>query len=192
MSSSSKLRTDAAKNRECLIEAAREQFSTGDRALSLEGVARAAGVGIGTLYRHFPTREVLVEAVYRVELDTLTAQAGSLLEAHAAAEALRMWMDQYTRFVAAKHAMYDALRIALASKASRVPETRLRIREAIAKFVAAGIADGTIRDDITADDITMNLAGIVLATTATVATDSLQMGRLLDLLMDGLRPRARG
>lgn len=82
--------------------------------------------------------------------------------------------------------MYDALRIAVTSGARQAPETRVRIRATVSKFVSAGVSDGTIRDDIDPDDITVNLAGIVLAT---ISTDQLQMGRLLNLLMDGLRPR---
>lgn len=189
MSSSSRLRADAAKNRERLLTAAREQFSTGGKTLSLEAVARAAGVGIGTLYRHFPTREVLVEAVYRSELDALAAEAEPLLAAHPAAEALRRWMDRYARFVGAKRAMYDALRIAVTARASRAPDTRVRIQAAIAKFVAVGTSDGTLRGDVEPDDIAVNLAGIVLAT---ISTDPLQMGRLLDLLMDALRSGQHG
>ena len=183
MSSFSRLRIDAAKNRDRLIAAAREQFSTGEKTLSLEAVARGAGVGIGTLYRHFPTREVLVEAVYRSELDALAAEAEPLLAAYPAAEALRRWIDRYARFVGTKRAMYDALQIAVTSGASRASDTRVRIRATIAKFVAAGASDGTLRDDVDADDIAVNLAGIVLAT---ISTDPLQMGRLLNLLVDAL------
>ncbi len=183
LSSSSRLRTDAAKNRERLIAAAQELFSAGEKVFSLEGVARAAKLGIGTLYRHFPTREVLVEAVYRAELDALALEAEPLLAAHPAAEALRRWMDRYARFVGTKRAMYDALRIAVSS-GGRAPETRVRIRATVAKFMAAGASDGTLRGDVDPDDIAVNLAGIVLATNS---TDPPQMGRLLDLLMDALQ-----
>lgn len=95
-------------------------------------------------------------------------------------------MDRYTIFVATKRAMYEAFRIALTSKTRQAPQTRARIRASVAKFVSAGTVDGTIRDDVAPDDITVNLAGIVLMTTA---TDQDQLRRLLDLLMDGLRPR---
>ncbi len=161
------MRADATRNRECLIAAARERFTAGNTMLSLEGVAQAAEVGIGTLYRHFPTREALVEAVYRSELDSLSTEAESLLNAHFAFDALRIWMDRYTRFVATKRAMYEALRIALTSKTRQAPQTRARIRASVAKFVSAGTVNGTIRDDVAPDDITVNLAGIVLMTTAT-------------------------
>ena len=100
MSKPPRLRTDAAVNRERLIAEARRLFSAGDAKVSL--VAQAAGVGVATLYRNFPTREALVEAVYRSELDDLAADAEPLLAAHKALVALRMWMDRYARFVAAK------------------------------------------------------------------------------------------
>lgn len=186
MSKPTHLRADAARNRERLIAAAREQFSSGDKTVSLEGVAQAADVGIATLYRHFPTREALVEAVYRSELDALAADAEDLLHDYMAFDALRMWMDRYVRFVVTKHAMYDALRMALASRTGPAPETRARIRASVAKFLAAGASDGTIRDDVEADDVTLSLAAMVVATMT--STDQNQLRRLLDLLMDALRP----
>jgi AcrR family transcriptional regulator len=182
------LRADAARNRERLLEVARERFSAGEETVSLEGIAQAAGVGIGTLYRHFPTREALVEAVYRSELDALAATAEDLLAVHTAFDALRLWMDRYARFVVAKRAMQQALRVAWTSRTSPIPETRARIRATLARFVSAGASDGTIRDDVEADDIAISLAGVVLAATAT-ATDQGQLHRLLGLLADGLRPR---
>ncbi len=186
MSKPIRLRADAARNRERLVAAARDRFAVGDEDVSLESVAQAAGTGIATLYRHFPTREALVEAVYHAELDALAVEATLLLSAHPAFDALRTWMDRYTRFVATKHAMHDALRVALTSRASAASDTRVRIREAVACFLAAGAADGTIRGDVEPDDVTVSLAGLVLMTAATL--DPAQRRRVLDLLMDGLRP----
>ena len=187
MSKSPRLRADAATNRERLIVEARRFFSAGNATVSLENVAQAAGVGVATLYRNFPTREALVEAVYRSELDALAMDAESLLAAHGALDALRMWMDQYARFVATKHAMRDALRIALMSPAALAPETRARIRAVVTRFMAAGASDVTIRQDIEPDDVTLSLAGAVLMTAT--STDTSQLRRVLDLLLDGLRPR---
>ena len=187
MSKAPRLRADAAVNRERLVAEARRFFTAGDPSVSLEVVAQAAGVGVATLYRNFPTREALVEAVYGLELDALAADAEPLLAAHSALDALRMWMDRYARFVAAKHAMRDALRIALTSPTTAIPETRIRIRAVVARFMAAGAADGTIRADIEPDDVTLCLAGAVLMTAT--STDASQLRRLLDLLLDGLRLR---
>ena len=187
MSKIPRLRADAARNRERLVAAARDRFATGEAAVSLESVALLAGTGIATLYRHFPTREVLVEAVYRSELDALEAEATQLLASHAASDALRLWMDRYAGFVATKHAMRQALHVALTSRAAAAFDTRARLRTVVAGFLAAGAADGTVRDDVEADDLTVGLAGLVLVTTA--APDPAQLRRVLDLLMDGLRPR---
>ena len=184
-----RLRADAARNRERLLEVARAQFSRRKSAITLEEIAGLAGVGIGTLYRHFPTREALAEAVYRSELDALMAEGAELLKGHSAFEALRIWMDRYTQFVHTKHAMYETLSRAFLTSAGRPLETRAKIRAAIAPFLAAGVADGTIRDDIKEDDLTVTLAATVLATR--LAADDDQLRRVLDLLMDALRPRGR-
>ena len=187
MSKSVHFRADAIRNRERIVAAARERFAASDGMVSLESVALAAGVGIATLYRHFPDRETLVEAVYCLELDALTEEAEHLLDVHEAFDALRKWMDRYARFVDTKRALYDALRAAFRSRATPAPQTRARLRATIAKFLSAGASDSTLRDDVEPDDVTVSLAGIMLM--AKTAADQEQVRRLLDLLMDGLRPR---
>jgi AcrR family transcriptional regulator len=182
-------RADAAKNRERLVAEARRLFSTGAGQASLETIAEAAGVGIGTLYRHFPTKEALVEAVYQCELDALDRKADELLSSHLSFDAMRLWMDRYARFVATKRAMHDALRIALMSRPGTLSETRARIAGTISKFLAAGSRDRSIRDGVRADDLTLSLAGAVFAATATADRD--QVGRVLDLLAAGLRRPSR-
>ncbi|HEX7816570.1 TetR/AcrR family transcriptional regulator [Dyella sp.] len=180
-------RADAARNRERLIEAARDSFAAGNDSESLENIARAAGVGIGTLYRNFPTREALVEAVYRSELDAVTAMADTLIARHEGFEALRLWMARYTRFVATKRGMLDALRSAWASGSIPASETRARITEAICKILHKGTSDGSIRSDIAAEDVTVSMLAMVLATRT--SEDKGQLQRLLDLLLEGLRAR---
>lgn len=183
-----KLRADAARNRALLLNAAREVFAARhDGPVPLEAIARAAGVGIGTLYRNFPTREALVEALHHDELDDVVATAAPLLDEHTAAEALRLWMDRYTRFVATKQGMADALRAAIASGAVRKSETRERINSAVGTLLDAGAADGTIRSDVNADDVTTLLVGVFAATGD--ANDTERVTRLLDLLMRGLLRR---
>ena len=188
MSTPARPRADAAKNRERLIAEARRLFSAGDSQASLEAVAQAAGVGIGTLYRHFPTKEALVDAVYQRELDALDRKADELLASHPSFDAMRHWMDSYARFVATKYAMLDALRIALKPRSGTVSEMRSRIGGTVAKFLAAGSRDGSIRDDVRPDDLTLSLAGAVFAT---ASADPDQIGRVLDLLAAGLRPPGR-
>ena len=179
-------RADGLKNRERIVVEARALFSTQDAKVSLEAIARAAGVGIGTLYRHFASKEALVEAVYRSELDALDRQADQLLSGRTPSEAMRQWMDSYAKFVVAKHAMHDALRIALAPRSSEGSEIRTRIAATIAKFLVAGSRDGSMNGNVLPDDITVILAGSVFAAAASI--DGRQIDRVFDLLMAGLRP----
>src|SRR6201984_1296411 len=111
---SRKPRADALRNRQRVLEAARAVFSTGGPEASLEAVAKTAGVGIGTLYRHFPTREALFDAVYRHEVQQLTDFAEPLKEEAAPTEALRQWMRSFVKFVATKKGMSTALAFAVA------------------------------------------------------------------------------
>jgi len=179
-------RSDARRNRERLLSAAREAFASGDGAVPLEALARRAGVGIGTLYRHFPTREALVDAVYASELDEVTTTATKLLRRHPADVAMRAWMDRYAQFMSAKRGMLDTLRPGWAAGTIATPDTRARITEVVSTFLDAGAEQGLLRDDIPVDDVTTALAGVFLATTALGHPD--KVGPLLDLLMAGLRP----
>ncbi len=187
MSKPPRLRADAARNRNRLIEAARQRLTAEGEITSLDTLAKAAGVGTGTLYRHFPTRGALVEAVYESELDGLDAAAESLCSAHPALDALRIWMDRYVGFVVTKRAMRDALQTALTSRHMKPPSTRARVEATIARFLLTAAGDGTIRTDIEAGDIALALAALVLA--VVTSGDEDQSRRLLNLLVDGLRPR---
>lgn len=183
MAESPPLRAHARRNRDKLLVAARAAFAADGDGASLEGIARAADVGIGTLYRHFPTREALVEAVYAAELDQITAAPAALLEAHPPDRALRLWMDQYAGFVAAKRAIMGTLRAGWAS--GRItPPTRERITAAIESMLRPAAEAGTLRGDVEADDVTAMLLGIFLSTTVSETPE--RTGRLLDLLFDAL------
>ncbi|MDQ7809091.1 TetR family transcriptional regulator [Amycolatopsis sp. A133] len=178
-------RADARRNREKLVEVARAAFAT-DGSVALETIARAAGVGIGTLYRHFPTREALVEAVYAAELDDVTASASALLAQHPPAVALRAWMDRYAAFFATKRGMADALRVNLASGRIATPATRARITAAIGAILEAGARAGTLRPDADPEDVTFLLLGVFLS--APAGHDPERTRRLLDLVADAVRP----
>ncbi|GAA4663668.1 MULTISPECIES: TetR/AcrR family transcriptional regulator [Amycolatopsis] len=181
-------RSDALRNRDKLVEAARAAFAAAeDESVSLEAIAREAGVGIGTLYRHFPNREALVEAVYAAELDDVTGCVPALLEEFPPDEALRAWMGRYAAFVATKHGMADTLRVSQASGRIAVPVTRQRITAAIAPILTRGAEAGSLRADVEADDVVMMLLGVLLTTTAAGAPG--QADRLLDLVLDAVRPR---
>lgn len=180
-------RADAARNRSALLAAARSAFATSGDDASLEGIARQAGVGIGTLYRNFPTREDLVAAVYAAELDAVVAASGHLLAADGPTTGLRAWLDRYAAFVAAKRGMAETVRAGSIAAAASTNRTRERVNGAIQAFLSAGAASGELRGDVPADDVTTTLVGIFLATRD--ADDDAQRMRLLDFLVEGLRRR---
>jgi AcrR family transcriptional regulator len=180
-----RLRVDAERNRAGLLDAARAAFASGQVPVTLEQVARDAGVGIGTLYRHFPTREALVEALYRQELADLCASAGDLLGTHAPERALRAWMDRFAGYVRAKREMADALRAVFAAGSVTVSFAREQLTAAVQTILDAGIAAGTLRDDVRAEDIVATIVGMFTATS--LAGGHEQLERMLDLLMDAVR-----
>lgn len=173
-------RSDARRNRERLLDTAAAAFASSGPT-SLEAIAKKAGVGIGTLYRHFPTREALVEAVYRAELAEVSAQAAQLLTRHPPTTALRRWMDRYAEFVAAKKGMAESLRALFEADAVAVTDTRESIVGAVATLLKAGADDGTLRADVRPDDVVASMLGIFLASSSRD-----QSARMLDLLFDGL------
>ncbi|MFI1753204.1 TetR/AcrR family transcriptional regulator [Streptomyces sp. NPDC020571] len=183
------LRAHARRNRENLVAAARAAFTAADDTVPLEGIARDAGVGIGTLYRHFPTREALVEAVYAAELDAVTDSAPALLNELPPERALRAWMARYAEFVATKRAMLNTLHTSWASGRLATPATRERITAAIGTLLAEGARTGSLRADVEPDDVTAMLLGVFLSTAADDEPE--RTGRLLDLAVDALRPPGR-
>lgn len=154
--------------------------------MALETIARDAGVGIGTLYRHFSSREELVEAVYSSELAHLCDSAAALLETEPPDVALRTWMAGYAAFVATKRGMADALR-AVISGAITSSRTRARLTDALQVLLGAGAEAGSLRSDVRAEDVAASLAGVLLVCGAPEQQE--QAGRMLDLLVDGLRSR---
>jgi AcrR family transcriptional regulator len=182
------LRADARRNRDRLLEVAVAAFSAPGPEPALEAIARQAGVGIGTLYRHFPTREALVEAAYRSELDRLCEAARELLATRSPAQALRSWMDRFVDYMTTKRGMAEALRAVIASGADPFAHSRDRLLSTVSSLLAAGVAAGTIRADVPATDVLVGLNGVILAAGGPEQRD--QAGRLLDLLVDGLRPRS--
>jgi AcrR family transcriptional regulator len=180
-------RSDAQRNRERVLAAATEAFREADEQVSLEAVAKRAGVGIGTLYRNFPTREDLVEAVYLSELDRLLAGGAKLLAAQPPDVALRAWMDRFVKWVQGKQGMTETLRAMFASGALVRSEMQERLAATIADFLAAGAAAGTLRDDVEAADVLRSLIGLI--TVGGASPDRSSRDRTLDLLVDGLRYR---
>jgi AcrR family transcriptional regulator len=183
-------RADAERNRLRLLEAARAAFAAGPETVTLDQIARDAEVGIGTLYRHFPTREALVEALYRQELAELCARAGELLAVLPPERALRAWMDQFAEFVAAKREMAGAIRAVFASGAVSVPQARAEMAAALAAILSAGAADGTLRGDVRPEDVVALILGSFTATSAAGGEE--QLTRMFDLLLDAVRAPGPG
>lgn len=183
------LRADAARNRELLLAAAFRAFtveSAGGPAPTLDGIAKEAGVGIGTLYRHFPNREALVEAVYRNELDRLCTAAAELQAELPADRALRAWMDRFVDYVITKRHLADSLHALVADGRNPFARSRERMVDAVRSLQEAGVADGTLRSDVDAADVLVGTSGVCMAVAD--PDGRAQAGRLLDLLVDGLRP----
>lgn len=181
------LRADAARNREAVLAAATRTFAASATEPSMRAIAREAGVGIATLYRHFPTREALVDAVYQDQVKRLTDGAGELVRRLPPSEALRAWMDLFGEWLVTKHGMVDTLRGMIESGELAHPETRDELLAAISGIVDAGAAAGDLRSDVAVDDIAASLIGIFTVS----AGRADQAGRLLDLLVDGLRTARR-
>ena len=196
---------DAERNRARLLDAARAAFASGEEPVTLEQIARDSGVGIGTLYRHFPTREALVEALYRQELADLCASAEELLAEHTPERALRAWMDRFAAYVGAKREMADALRAVFAAGAVTVSQAREELTAAVRTILEADAAGGggsggshgdgngngrnggtgRLRDDVRPEDIVAMIVGMFTATS--LAGGHEQLERMFDLLMDAVR-----
>ncbi|MDO3706058.1 helix-turn-helix domain-containing protein [Micromonospora sp. C28SCA-DRY-2] len=184
------LRADARRNRERLLDAAVRAFSRPGAEVTLDAVAKDAGVGIGTLYRHFPTREALVEAAYRNELAKLCDSAEELLGQLPPDRATRAWMDRFVDYFATKRGMADALRLVIAAGSNPYAQSRDLLIAALTRLLDAATAAGAVRADVRAEDVLAGLSGVSLAAGEPAQRE--QASRLLDLLMDGLRYRASG
>jgi AcrR family transcriptional regulator len=178
-------RADARRNREGLLEAAKSTFAEVGAEASLEEIARRAGVGIGTLYRHFPTRDAIVEAVYRREVQQLADAAPRLIESLPPAEALRAWMRLFVDYIAAKRVIAPALKSLVGGGSTLYADSSTRINEAIALLVERARASGDIRPNAESADLLRALIGFAYVNSAPDWEASAR--RLIDLLIDGLR-----
>jgi AcrR family transcriptional regulator len=180
------MRADARRNREKLLLAAVELFAGSGEDVALEAIAERAGVGIGTLYRNFPTREALAEAAYRNEVRRLCDAAGELLAKRPADLALADWMDRFVTYVAAKRSMANMLQTVIASSDSALyADARLQMVGAITLLLEAAEREGSIRGDVEPEDVLRVMSGIWLAADGEDPNERAR--RLLGLLMDGLR-----
>jgi len=179
------MRADADRNRRALIQSGHELFSRRDADPSMRALAEHAGVGVGTLYRHFPTREALVAAVYADEIAGL-GETDSLLAGRTAADALAGWFERFIAFTRTKHSMYALLH---APGSGPVPSARAEAINALATILAAGVRDGSLRDDVDAEDLLRAGTGIWRTDDAHDPEWERRADRLARLIIDGLRPR---
>jgi AcrR family transcriptional regulator len=181
-----KPRADAQRNRERILEIAKEAFTRSGANTSLDDVAKQAGVGAGTLYRHFPTRDALLEAVYRTEVEKLAAAERRFSETMAPREALRAWMLMFVDYIAAKQIIAPALNTLVGGPSKVYETTRDLIKGAIHALVERAVESGDIRPDLDPFDLLRALVGVSNVASEPGWPQSAK--RLVDILLLGSRP----
>jgi AcrR family transcriptional regulator len=181
-----KPRADATRNRERILEIAKEAFTRSGANASLDDIAKQAGVGPGTLYRHFPTREELLQAVYRSELEKLAAAEPKLAETMTPIAALRAWLLLFVDAIAAKQLIAPALNTLVGDHKKVFADSYAQMQEAIRSLVKRAIKSGDIRKDLDSMDLIRALVGVANVTTSPDWQQSAR--RLVDILVTGSRP----
>jgi len=184
-----KLRADAQRNRGRILEVAKEAFTRDGAAASLEDIAKTAGIGPGTLYRHFPTRDALIEAVYRSEVEKLAVAQERFAAAMAPLEALRAWMLLFIDHVSEKKLILPVMETVAGGSARLIEGSRGLIHSTFVRAVEAAVASGELREDTDPDDFVRALVGVF----HTMAMPGWEQSarRLVDILIAGSRPAAR-
>ena len=185
-----KPRADGERNRERLLEAAKAGFAEAGPDVSLEEIARRAGVGIGTLYRHFPTRDALIEAVYRRELEGFAEAGDRLSETLPPGEALHAWMRLLVDYIATKKVIATAVATMVSDSTELYASSGTRVTDAMRAMIVRAAQAGDIRADVDPDDLLRALVGFSYGNASPGWEASAK--RLIDILMDGLRPQAAG
>jgi AcrR family transcriptional regulator len=181
-----KPRTDAQRNRERILEVAKEAFTLSGANASLDDIAKQAGVGPGTLYRHFPTREELIEAVYRTEVEKLAAAEQTFAETMAPLDALRAWMLLFVDYIATKKIIAAALNSMVGGPSKVFEASYGQVWEAIRALVKRAVKSGDIRKDLDPIDLLRALIGVANVGTSPDWQQSAR--RLVDILISGARP----
>lgn len=181
-----KPRADAERNRDRILEVAKEAFTRSGADASLDDIAKQAGVGAGTLYRHFPSREDLIEAVYRTEVEKLAAAERNFAETMPPIEALRAWMLLFVDYIAAKKIIAPALNTLLGGHSKVFEASYTQIWEAIRALVKRAIRSGDIRKDLDPIDLLRALIGVSNVASSPEWQQSAR--RLVDILITGSRP----
>jgi AcrR family transcriptional regulator len=183
-----KPRADAQRNRARILEIAKDAFTKSGVKISLDDVVRQAGIGPGTLYRHFPTREALLEAVYRTEVEKLAAAEREFAESMPPIEALRAWMLLFVDYIAAKQIIAPALNTIVGGASKLFEATAAQIKGAIHGLVERAIESGDIRADLDPLDLLRALIGVSNVASGPDWAQSAR--RLVDILILGSRPIA--
>jgi AcrR family transcriptional regulator len=183
-----KPRADAQRNRERILEIAKEAFTRSGANINLDDVAKQAGVGAGTLYRHFPTREALLEAVYRTEVEKLAAAEREFAEAMPPIEALRAWMLLFVDYIATKQIIAAALNTLVGGPSKLFEASGSQIKGAIHVLVERAIESGDIRSDLDPFDLLRALVGVSNVASSPDWAQSAK--RLVEILIIGSRPVA--
>jgi AcrR family transcriptional regulator len=181
-----KPRLDALRNRERILEVAKAAFTRQGANASLDEIAKQAGVGPGTLYRHFPTRDELIEGVYRNEVEKLAAAAARFAETMSPLEALRAWMQLLVDYIAAKHIIAPALNSVVGGPSRLFEGSRSMIQGAIDELVKRAKKSGDLRRDLDAFDLLRALIGVSHVGSGSDWQQSAR--RLVDILIAGSRP----
>jgi AcrR family transcriptional regulator len=181
-----KPRADAQRNRERILEAAKHAFTRSPGNINLDDIAKKAGVGPGTLYRHFPTRDALLEAVYRTEVAKLAAAEQELARKLPPVEALRAWMLLFVDYIAAKHVIAPALNTLVGGPSKLFESSTTQIKTAIRALVKRAIASGDIRSDLDPMDLLRALVGVSNVASGPGWPQSAR--RLVEILILGSRP----
>ena len=181
-----KPRTDAQLNRERLLDVAKEAFTRSGPNASLDDIAREAGVGAGTLYRHFPTRDALIEAVYRTEVEKLAAAERRFAATMSPIEALRAWMLLFVDYIATKQIIASALNAYVGGPSKLYEGSRAQVQGAIDALVKRAIKNGDIREDLEPFDLLRALVGVSNVASGPDWQQSAR--RLVDILISGSRP----
>jgi AcrR family transcriptional regulator len=183
-----KPRADAQRNRERILEVAKEAFTRSGANASLDDIAKQSGVGPGTLYRHFPTREELLQAVYRSELEKLAAAGQKFAQTMTPIKALRAWLLLFVDAIAAKQLIAPALNTLVGDHKKIFEASYAEMHEAIRSLVKRAIESGDIRKDLDSMDLLRALVGV--ANVATSPDWQQSAKRLVDILIAGSRPAA--
>jgi AcrR family transcriptional regulator len=179
------MRADARRNYERLVEVAREVFTEQGPEAPLDEIARRAGVGAGTLYRHFPGRDSLIEAVYRADIAAIAAEAHRLLDELPPGEALAAWLRHQLDFTVRAHGLAASLKAAIDQDSETFAWCRSTLSEAAATVLGAARDAGAVRTDVTPTTLLRLVHGIGMVT-ATAAPG--EPDKMLNVLLDGLRP----